>query len=460
MNDPNKNVMVTVTHKDGHEEDITPDSFFKYLDDVERILATKTEFKEKELLEMLAKVLQIVLDFEITPAGAPPEWGEWNENGKAREKIKSIFDKIKEALANADIEEHQTADEITKFLRGEREFMTASRPRGYGELLKINRTGESGLQGIEKENIKITFPGRLSIEEQKIRQTFELALLEQNYHKAKERLSTRVYVPIDNIMDILDRPNNPNNKKAFSRRLRKDILPNIQNSYIEVVTSGNDWLKTNFGQECGVINDQIYFQFSERYAQYLNTGAIKQYHSLTLRLGSRQFPLPFYLATKMEDHYFHDGNRKKQRHNILKIKTLLDFGIETIDYPYIMEVNPNHWKREIKGKYERALNEIEKGGLFKWSYCGAGLKEIPQEKIDGADFYQWSDLYITFQFIPEELDQSGRLQRKQERIEEAREKKRLEDDRATVEADKIRKRKRKQATKNNKRQSSYPKRVK
>ena len=113
-------------------------------------------------------------------------------------------------------------------------------------------------------------------------------------------------------------------------------------------------------------------------------------------------------------------------------------------------MDPGHWKRKIKERLERALNEIQGLNIFKWDYCGPGLKEIPQATIDAADFYAWSKLYITFQFIPKEPDQNERLQHKQERIDAAREKKEQEDDRITAEAAKERKRRRKKSAKNSK----------
>ena len=462
--DPSEIVIATATFKDGRKEDITGARFFEMLRHVVSLQPGEqnpNEPNEKELLEIFAQLLRVMVDFEIDPGQPVPEWyndGKTRGNlSKILEHVTNILDDFEEWEKRVKAGEIPQADNITKFLRGEIEYMLAPRPRGYNELLKISSTGENGNQYREGENkIRISFPNRLAIEEQKIRQACEFALLDKNFYGAKKNLLTRVTIPVDEIMEVLGRPNNPENKKKFKQQLspkkkgKDGILDDIKNSYIEIRSpkkkgdDGGDWIRINIGQACGIINDHIYFQFTEDYARYINTGIVKPYHEKLMRLGSRQFPLPYYVAQKMSDQYFYYANQRRGANDTLQIKTLLDHCKEVIDYAYILEVDPTHWKRLIKDKYERALNEIQKAGLFKWEYCGKALKEIPQAGIDAADFYAWSELYIVFQLIPNEpTEQAQRLEKRQERIERAKERKELEDAKILVEADKIRKRKRK-----------------
>ena len=462
--DPSEIVMATVTYKDGRTEEITGARFFELLSHYAKGTTQPDHLdgnpNAKEELEVLAQMLRFAIDFRLTPENAPQEW---DSEGKMLKNLQIILGHVNEILKNLDSnpEEIPQADNITKFLRGEIEYMLAPRPRGYNELLKINSTGENGNQYREGENkIRISFPNRLAIEEQKIRQACEFALLDKNFYGAKKNLLTRVTIPIDEIMEVLGRPNNPENKKKFKQQLspkkkgKDGILDDIKNSYIEIRSpkkkgddGGGDWIRINIGQACGIVNDHIYFQFSEDYARYINTGIVKPYHEKLMRLGSRQFPLPYYVAQKMSDQYFYYANQRRGANDTLQIKTLLDHCKEVIDYAYILEVDPTHWKSKIKAKYERALNEIKAAGVFKWEYCGKALKEIPQATIDAADFYAWSELYIVFQLIPNEpTEQAQRLEKRQERIERAKERKELEDAKTLVEADKIRKRKRKKKT--------------
>lgn len=457
--DPKNIVMATVTYEDGREEQITGARFIeliqRYAENTQKGDHLEGNPNAKEELEVLADMLRFSIDFMITPAGTPEEW---KADGKTLDNLKIILGRVNEILEklNSDPEEIPQVDNITKLLRGEIEYMVAPRPRGYNELLKISSVGEQGIQYREDENrVRISFPNRLAIEEQKIRQACELAFLDKNFHGAKKNLLTRVTVPIDEIMEVLGRPNNPENKKKFKQQLspkrkgKEGILDDIKNTYIEIRAAGKkgegpgDWVRLNIGQACGIVNDHIYFQFSEDYARYINTGILKPYHQKLMRLGSRQFPLPYYVGQKMHDQYFHYGNQRRGAHDILQVRTLLNHCKEALAYEYILETDPTHWKRLIKEKYERALNEIQGKGVFSWEYCGARLKEIPQAEINRMDFYEWSELYITFQLIPKEpAEQADRVKNWEERIAKAKEKKEVADAKAIVEAEQIRKRKR------------------
>ena len=416
-------------------------------------------------LRAFKNCLQVIVDFDIEGVEDYEKVAPGDHKRKARmhEIFRNALQTIIYYLDYLDeqvLEENpQDKSNIAKFLRGELEYMFAPRPRGYNELLKINSTGERGLQHREVENkIKISFQNRASREEQIIRQACELTFLDKNFYGAKNNLLTRVWVPVDEIMEILGRPNNPENKKKFKQQLsprksdKEGILNNIKNTYLEIKMpkrkgeGSGDWIRINIGQACGIVNDQIYFQFSENYARYINTGIVKPYHEKLMRLGSRQFPLPYYVGQKLWDQYFYYANQSRGTNNILQVRTLLNHCKETIAYEWILETDPTHWKSKIKAKYERALNEIQENGLFKWQYCGPGLKEITQAEVDAADFYKWSDLYITFQLIPKEpAEQAQRLENRRKRIEAAKEKKAQDDDKTTVEADRIRKRRRKKA---------------
>ena len=471
--DPKNIVMATVTYDDGREEKITVARFIEliqhYAENTQKSDHLEGNPNAKEELEVLAEMLRFSIDFAITPVGSPEEW---KTDGKTLENLRAILGHVNEILEHFDEwqnpEEIPQADNITKFLRGEIEYMQAPRPRGYEELLKISDTGVTGRQlrttDGAKISTKIVFLGRNSIEEQKIRQAFEFQLLKQNPYGVKAGLDTRVRILVEDLMKMLNRPINASNKSRVKALLegKKDsgeggTLYNIRNSHIDIRVKGEGsnkaWIQTNIGQASGIVGDYAYFQFSEDYARYINTGVIKPYHRITMELGSRQFPLPYYLGQKLQDHYFFDGNRRRNTHNILSIKALLDYCAEVLNYEYIIETDPTHWKRKIKDQYERALNEIKEKGLFDWEYCGPGCREIPQRESKGADFEEWSRLYITFRFIPEEPPQEERLQHKRERIEAAKEKKAIEDAKAIVEADKIRKRKRKQAAKRKKKET-------
>lgn len=437
--DPEEISIGTFHYDDGNTETISAKEFLELLRKANRHdFAKDPNTSDRESFKKLLEMLNAILD-------ADTKYPDVFADLENREEIRIYFGKLLQIIGKYldahNLEVIPPADTITRFLRGEIDYMMAPRPRGYNELLKISSTGEQGIQYREDENkVRISFPNRLAIEEQKIRQACELALLDKNFYGAKKNLLTRVTIPIDEIMKVLDRPNNPENKKKFKQQLspkrkgKEGILDDIKNTYIEIRAAGRkgegpgDWIRLNIGQACGIVNDHIYFQFSEDYARYINTGMLKPYHKKLMLLGSRQFPLPYYVGQKIHDQYFHYGNQRRGAHDSLQIRTLLNHCKEVLDYDYILEADPTHWKRLIKEKYERALNEIQEKGVFTWEYCGPGQKEITQAEVEAADFYQWSELYITFALIPEEPeDQEQRIERRQKRIEAAKERKALED---------------------------------
>lgn len=468
--DPKEIVMAKVTYKDGRKEDITGARFFEILDHVTNMQpgdqpaepGKPGDPSEKDLLEMFAEMLRFMIDFEVTPQGAPPEW---DPEGKTRENLKIILKHVTDVLNNfQELEGPQAVDRIAEFLKGNRDFMPVARPRLIEDFLKLN-DGERGEELTRSfKNSSITFTGRLGLDEQKTAELLRMSFTENNPHGAKTNLKTLASLPLTDVMDALGKAPTKDNKKMFVRQLNREILPTLNNVHItlESITENHaETISIYMGGgyfEASTKKDRIIFRFSPEYAQYINTNSLSQYHRNTFRLGSARNPLPYYLNIKLQDHYYKDANRQRETNMILSIMSLLEFCADTLQYEYILKTDPTHWKRKIKERLERALNDIQEAGVFNWNYCGAKGKEIPQTAIEAADFDEWTKLYITFQLIPEEPDQGDRLENKRKRIAAAIEKKAIEDDRATVEAEKIRKkRRRKTAQKSKKGSAKAPK---
>ena len=447
---PEEVIIAKVKREDGSEYIVTGADFIKGLElqaDLTLLVAklkaseeTRTiTDEEREQLEVFAQMLR----YSLT------ELSKEQRNGleeslqtilKATEQLIKFFDDLKE--------NPQAKNQITEFLRGQRDFMTVARPRGIEDFLKIKDSGVDVVR--EFKNSTITFTGRFGMNEHKIAELIRMRFTELNPHGATKNLDTLIDIPLTDIMQAMGRTVTPNNKKMFVRKLTREILPTISHAHITLHTETENGIEHKHMEvgggyfEVSSKKDRILFRISPEYALYLNTKSQSQYHRITFQLGDSQSgdELPYYLAIKLQDHYFKDQNRNRNTNTILSVKSVLSFCADNIEYEYILETDPTHWKFKIKRRLEDALNKIQRKGLFKWEYCGAKLKEIPQAAIDAADFHEWSKLYITFQFIPEEPDQSERLQHKRERIEAAIEKKQQEIDKNAVEADKIRKRRR------------------
>ena len=421
---------------------------------------------EKELIELLyvgldeehpdltaRDRLKYLLEAMLEYAGTRQDLAEDPVASETLKNLKIIYDYLQKA-------EQLPAERLEQFLQQEIPFMATARPAGIEDLMGISSTGNSEIVVRENGRTKITFEGRLAIDEQKIHEMIRLAFTEQNPYKAKKGLNLLIQLPFTQTMKTLGRKMTDRNRKEFSRQLRKEILPTVSHTHMEVLiydgkTDANGkrktepkWLRAEIGGGTYGVDpkaDRIYFRLNPDYAAYLNTGAQSQYSSKTLLLGNQKNPLPYYLAQKLQDQYFHDGNRKRQTHNIISVKKILEACKDLVPtFETVQETDPGHWVDRIREPIERALNEIESVQLFKWGYCKAALKEATKQEQQTRDYRKWELLYITFQLIGEEPEQADRLQRKQIRIEEAQAKKALEDAKTIVEADKIQKRKKKQ----------------
>jgi len=357
---------------------------------------------------------------------------------KTLDAFKTIFEYLQQSA--------EPVEELDRFIKKQIEFMAIPRPAGLEDLLSISAgmgSKEITFKGDFASGNKITFTGRLGIDEQKIGEMFRLDFASKNPYKAKTGLNTLVELPFSGTMEILGRAQTPRNRKEFARQLRKEMLPSIGHQHLELKAPDGSFIRMEVGGgyfAVDVRHDKIYFKLSDPYAAYLNSGALSQYSSKTVRLGSRQKPLPFYLAIKLQDQYFHDGNRKRKdkqgnpqpTNNILSVKVLLNFCGDMIPrYEQVQQTDRGHWGRLIRQPLEEALNEIQRAGLFSWEYCKRGMAEATPQEIRTNDFRKWSSLYITFKLIPEEPDQTERLEHKQKRLEAAQAK----------QADKIQKRK-------------------
>lgn len=437
-----------------------PDTPIAILEDGDK----KETFTERDFFGLIfqapdsadaAEKLQFWLGAMIEEAGRLEATKENPIAAKSLEAMSQLYEAISKSL-----EDGGSQEALDKFLKEQAAFMTVPRPAGIEELLRIysNRKEENGLR-IRENGIRISFSGRLGIDEQRINDMIMLSFSNNNPYKATKNLNTIVELPLNEVMDVLGRPQTDANKKKFRQQLRKEILPTIAHQHIELVKPDGSALRVEVGGGSWAVDarrNKIMMRISPEFATFINTGALSQYSSKTLRLGTQKKPLPFYLARKLQDHYFMDGNRKRKdkegnphpTNDIIGVRTLLTFCEDMLEsYEYIQETDRGHWIRRIRTPLEEALNQIQEAGLFRWEYCKAGMKPATPQEIRTTDFNKWSQLYITVMLIPDEPNQTKRLENKQRRLEAAAEKKALKDAETIVKADKIERRKARQARK-------------
>lgn len=431
-----KTVFMVLADDEGKQYPLTGADFIKAMKE-----GADPENPNKEARDILQFLLSLILEF----AGTQDEVESDPVRAKAMAGLELIFNYLQQEIA---------ADDLEEFFKGSKEFMAIPRPAGIENLLSISAgAGNKEITVKEFAEAKITFEGRLAIDEQKINEMLKLAFANNNPYKATKNLNTRVEIPFRETMEILGRAQTDRSRKKFSAQLKKEILPTIAHTHIDLAKKDGSFLHMEIGGGTYFVDvrrNKISFKLNDDYAAWLIGTNFSQYSSKTLRLGNQKNPLPFYMAIKLQDHYFHDGNRHwkdKQgnahaTNNILKVQTLLDFCSDTLpSYDYVQQTDPGHWIRRIREPFEDALKDIKEIGLFDYQYCKKGLEEATPQEIRTNDYYKWSDLYITFKLLPEEPDQTKRLEHKRERIEAAQAKKALKEAETIVKADEIEKRK-------------------
>ena len=443
----------TLEHEDGTKENITYKVFF---DLVQRALID--ENPDPDAIAKLEDILPALVE------GIQENFNNLFIEDQDRKIAFANLNALRKLLDNllqtaGIIEPTEGRNRLQEFWTGKREYMVVPRPKGIEKLLSINTTGDYGVQERKFDKLTIRFKGRNAIEEQKINDMFRIAFAELNPYRAKKGFDTLVAIPLDRTMEILGRPVNSNNMKMFSRKLVKEILPSISTTNLEFEGIGKKEKDYIIGKmyigggffKVDVKNNKIYFRLSQEYAYYLSNGLFSQCNSKALLLGTRQNPLPYFVHQKMQDQYFHDGNRQRATNNLLSIKSILNFCADTLpSFEYVQKTDSGHWVRRIREPLEDALNKIQEEGLFSWEYCKKGLSPASEEETASPDYKVWSKLYITFALIPEEPDQTERLERKNKRIEAIQEQKALKDAETVIKADKIqRKNNRKKAQKEN-----------
>lgn len=396
-----------------------------------------------------ADQLKTLLGAMLEYADTQQEFLEDPVAAKTLEGLRVIFEYLQRG-----IEAEESLEKLEKFFKGQVEFMAISRPAGIEELLKI-RGGKIGSESEDnyrdRGGIKITFPGKLDVNEQKISDLIDLTFTHNNVHGAKTNLNREIRLSLREVMGFLDKKQTARNRTEFRKQLEEQILPTIARTGIELKGRDGNWLRIYKGATVGadVKRDIIYFKVTEDYAKYLNAAPLSQYNNKTLYLGSSNNPLPFYLARKLQDHYFMDGNRSRKdkegnphpNNNILKVKTLLSFCDDFLlpSYEYVQQTDRGHWVKRIRKPLEAALDDIKDIGLFEWEYCKAGLAEATPQEINTNDYRKWGNLYITFKLIPEEPDQTERLEHKRKRLEAEQAEQALKDAETLVKANKIKK---------------------
>lgn len=453
-----RNTILGVINTDEESREVTIGEFLELLNRV-----TGEESRAAEDVDLMKAILKAI----SKAAEEHPDIVDTEANAAAMAYFAGLLDDLEtfeptEASTAAQPTEEELRRIVEIFARDA--FPVAPAPRGIDNILNIYQRGgfkktittkfRDGGKDITCKMI-ITSPFPITIREQKILHEILISFSEINFHGARENICLNIPIPLTRTMEYLGLKTSYGMKKQFSMKLQNEILTALSNINIQIVYSGGkgkdkryDNIKTNLGggtTKVSISDDLIWFKINPDFAQYINTRNLTRYHEKMLYL---QNPTAFYICGKLLRHYFKDGNRQRGANNTLRIKTLLESCPDLIpSYEESEAADRGHWRRNIQDKLEGALAEIEAAGIFKCRYkYKGGDKALTSDKAR-MTYGEWSLLYIQFDLIPEEPDQTDRLEHKRARLEKAKEKRALKEAELMVKADAIQRKKERKAKK-------------
>jgi len=455
-----RNTILGILSTDEGEREITVGEFFDLLNRVTK--EGSREAKDMDLMKSILKAISKTVEER-------PDIVSTETEAAGMKYLADLLDELEAAApATLDPDSQPTEEELRRIVEifARDAFPVAPAPRGIDNLLNIYQregfkktTTTKFREGGKNITCKMTIQSRdpITIREQKLLHEILISFSEINYHGARENLCVNIPIPLTWTMQCLGLKTSYGMKKQFSMKLQNEILPALNNLSMEVVYTGGkkgekryDTIKTTLGGGTTRVNigdDLIWFKINEDFLPYINTRNLTRYHAKMITL---QNPTAFYLCGKLLRHYFKDGNRQRAHptNNIIRIKTLLESCPDLIpSYEESEAADRGHWKRNIQDKLEGALAEIEAAGIFKCGYRHKGGEKVLTSEKARMTYGEWSLLYVQFDLIPEEPDQTERLERKQARLEKAKEKQALKEAELIVKADAIEKRKERKAKK-------------
>lgn len=205
--------------------------------------------------------------------------------------------------------------------------------------------------------------------------------------------------------------------KELKIKLRQDIeyISSIYQTATE--TRGKDKLDFRMLRllsSGSVLKGKIRLNFDPEAAQYLSQAYIMQYPIALLKHDNRN-PNSYAIGRKIAYHNSMDNNQIAGTANTLSVLSLLEAAPEIISLSELQGQGRRDWKRKIKAKLEKALDDnISIGYLSRWEYHSTSKGRLTREQAAELSPEEYHALYVDF-VVVDAPDQSERLAAKSER---------------------------------------------
>ena len=163
----------------------------------------------------------------------------------------------------------------------------------------------------------------------------------------------------------------------------------------------------------GIKNGIINVSFGSAFYNILLGYPVMPYPAQLWTLNSKRNPNSFYFLRKIAEHK--NMNSGKKNEDIIAVKTLLVTSPFLPAYDEVMEAGRQVEQRIIQ-PFERDLDALSE--TLKWTYCHSNNTPLTDEELKAMNFEAFAELLIKTEWNSYP-DQTKRLERKAERIEQA-----------------------------------------
>lgn len=211
--------------------------------------------------------------------------------------------------------------------------------------------------------------------------------------------------------------------KRARKKIKEDLklLSSLRLSWEEKVKGkSSDFISYAIVGSTAIRNGYIYMVFDPLFAEYLLRLPMTQYAEALLKIDARN-PNAYLIGYKMILHFFIDNNQRGGTAQQLKVKTLL----KETNLPDISTVRKQrkNWEERIKEPLENALDTLYSTGIIsEWYYSKSKGEQLTDEEATRFTYESWAETNIHF-ILRNAPDQTERLERKAQSIEEAKAKK-------------------------------------
>lgn len=252
---------------------------------------------------------------------------------------------------------------------------------------------------IEIANIAQTIGARPSV--------FQLLDILTKQFTAQGANSSRVEIPLSTFMEY----RGIKDKKSARKQVNED-LDTLFNTSISFKKNDKNYIDIRLIDEKGIRNGIIRINFSSSFFAYLKSSNVMAYPLELCRIENWRYPHSYAIGRKIAEHK--NMNVGKTNEDIISIKTILNSAQGIPTYEEVM-ASDGAVNRRIIETTEKALDGLE--DILTWEYCKEKGTPLTDEELTNLtyDVFITLNIKVSWKKYP---DQTKRLERKQERIDE------------------------------------------